>query len=315
MRLRMMSGKDFPALMQLSRLFEYSPFQSDPLLQEIAGGTFEPALASDLIQLNSVPVLVAEEDNRVAGFCAGALNQPLSEHVGRGIASILLLSVDPDYRRRGFAGHLVKAMVQTLKSQGAEWITVGTDLPNRQAVRVYESAGFRYASAWHILRLYPGLVRGRMLNEIEVASLSSVKEFGSVMKRPVSLMKEKELESSIRDYLVLQREKRAETRKGNFLVLQEARDALGLMMIDRDETMERTLNRRLTCYRIHDLLFKTPELRKDRCGPMIEDMVARFGDDALYEFWLGAEDCEWLPIIQKAGFYLSYTGLSMHLRV
>ena len=67
-------------------------------------GVLEPALASDLIQVSSVHVLLAEEEGVVVGFCAGALNRPLSEHVGCGIASVLLLAVDAADRASGRSG-------------------------------------------------------------------------------------------------------------------------------------------------------------------------------------------------------------------
>ena len=77
-----------------------------------------------------------EEFNDVMGV-AGA-NWPAAKHP----CMLCRLCVDPEYRRRGIAAHMMRRTAAEAKKRGADslWLLVAADNP--AAVRIYESIGF-----------------------------------------------------------------------------------------------------------------------------------------------------------------------------
>lgn len=79
----------------------------------------------------------AWEDRRLAGFVNVATDGGLH-------AFILDTAVDPDYRRRGVAGRLVREATDLARARGAEWLHVDFE---PQLEGLYLGCGFRPTSA------------------------------------------------------------------------------------------------------------------------------------------------------------------------
>jgi len=80
-------------------------------------------------------VLVWEEEAIVAGY--------VTAKVHRGIGEVGLVGVHPEFRGRGIAGTLTRALLQQLNDLNAEGVIVVTQGRNIAAQRLYQSCGFR----------------------------------------------------------------------------------------------------------------------------------------------------------------------------
>lgn len=88
---------------------------------------------------DDVPVWIAAEDGRVAGFVA--VKTVPEEALGE----IYMIAVDPDFQRRGIATALTDRALEWFRGEGIEVVMVetGGDPGHAPARRAYESAGFR----------------------------------------------------------------------------------------------------------------------------------------------------------------------------
>jgi len=81
-------------------------------------------------------VVVRSEDGRVSGFITTQL-----DHTGSG--SLQLAAVRPDQRRQGVGTRLLDGGLAWMSERQVETVTVVTQLGNKPAVRLWESAGFQ----------------------------------------------------------------------------------------------------------------------------------------------------------------------------
>ncbi|WP_223167523.1 GNAT family N-acetyltransferase [Nonomuraea sp. SYSU D8015] len=80
-------------------------------------------------------------DETLAGFCVGWFD------ADRRLGQVEPLGVDPRHRRAGLGGALLGEMLHRFRALGARRALVETDPGDAAAVRLYESAGFRFAHA------------------------------------------------------------------------------------------------------------------------------------------------------------------------
>jgi ribosomal-protein-alanine N-acetyltransferase len=81
--------------------------------------------------------LVAEVDGSVAGY--------LIARVVAGEGEVLNLAVAPERRRRGFAGALLGAALERMRSRGAVEAFLEVRASNAAAIELYRGAGFELA--------------------------------------------------------------------------------------------------------------------------------------------------------------------------
>ncbi len=83
---------------------------------------------------------VALVDGEAAGFIGGFIPESKIKPV-TGILGPF--GVFPEYRRLGIGVFLVSELFKSMKSHGCEYAAVGTPSANRNAIRMYEKAGFK----------------------------------------------------------------------------------------------------------------------------------------------------------------------------
>ena len=104
------------------------------------GGFIRSVLESERDDL-----LLAREDGRVLGM---ALVQdkdtpPYPAFIQRRYTYLMDLVVDPEYRRQGVGRALLGAVKDWAESRDAEFIELGVLAQNEDAIRLYESLGFK----------------------------------------------------------------------------------------------------------------------------------------------------------------------------
>ncbi len=84
---------------------------------------------------------VAEADGRVIGFVLAAIIY-VPEQVSEACA-IQVVGVDPDYRRKGIAGKLVRVLVEDCRTRGLRMVRIMVDQHDNQLQSLFESLEFR----------------------------------------------------------------------------------------------------------------------------------------------------------------------------
>ena len=102
----------------------------------------------------NIEILVAEEEDMVAGYVVLGVNGEWSKVFGFKWASIVSLAVDPDFWGRGAGSMLVDEGVRLLKKKGARYVEVFTDQNNIAAIKVYEKNGFNIVHSGITLSQY-----------------------------------------------------------------------------------------------------------------------------------------------------------------
>ena len=86
---------------------------------------------------------VADLDGKVIGFEFFEFNESLTRTVGRRWAELGILAVEPGHGGMGVGTSLVKTVMGHVLQDGAEIVSVGTDLDNVNAISCYEKEGMR----------------------------------------------------------------------------------------------------------------------------------------------------------------------------
>lgn len=81
--------------------------------------------------------LVLEESEQIIGYACGTLDD------ATGVGHIDILAVDPAARRRGCGRHLLSAMEELFRSQGATHVTLESLVDNETANSLYRRTGYQ----------------------------------------------------------------------------------------------------------------------------------------------------------------------------
>jgi ribosomal protein S18 acetylase RimI-like enzyme len=90
-----------------------------------------------------IEILVAQDEDAIAGYIVLGVNADWSEVFGFRWASIVSLAVDPDFWGGAVGSKLVDEGLKVLREKKVRHVEVLTDQNNIAAIRVYEKNGFR----------------------------------------------------------------------------------------------------------------------------------------------------------------------------
>ena len=89
---------------------------------------------------------VAEADKKIVGFVYGSESNPPAEVLdkwkSRKVASIEMLAVEEDFRRRGIATSLLTVLFRVFKQKGIDLVTLSVPATEIGAMRLYGRMGF-----------------------------------------------------------------------------------------------------------------------------------------------------------------------------
>ena len=135
--------------------FYLTAFHTDPYFKlESASSAVWEMYGRPAFSFSKIPCLVFEEDGIVKGFLIYGFLSQLSEILNKKIASIILLAVLPSFQNKGIGFNLVKTICKIFSKNKVQVVTVGTDLDNFYAIRLYEKIGFRPILYWNTWRFY-----------------------------------------------------------------------------------------------------------------------------------------------------------------
>ncbi|GEM_PF-1294908 len=305
---------DIPELIELSRLFDTSPYSFDTHISSITKSIY-PAFAYDMLLAPSSMSLVVQEGDRIIGFITFSVNLALSNAAGKKTGSILLLAVDPNFRGQSIGKQLVKNALDRLLKTGTEIVTVGTDLYNYPAIQVYESCGFHFRMGWHIFRYYStGEDQTPSLNKnIVLPEGTEIENFLRGLSRPVSLLKEKNYDAvRLKDYLIDNARRSIYKGKSKCYIYKRGSKNAGFINITEDDICKKTLKTDKFIYKILDVIVIDEYKGNGIEAEMLRDIKARLEDYCLLEVWIDAENSELIEAAEDSGFHLSYTGAAFH---
>ena len=126
MRIRLMTAEDVPAVAAIEKACFSEPWSE----QGFMDGMNAPAVFLN----NSGIVLVAEDEEQIAGYIGMYVSEPEGE--------ITNVAVAQSARDRGMGASLVAAMQQWALEHGVERIVLEVRVSNAPAIHVYEKKGF-----------------------------------------------------------------------------------------------------------------------------------------------------------------------------
>jgi len=127
--------------------FRHSRFHLDPNFPNDIADEIKRSWASNLVLgERGDGCLVARRNDRVVGFLGYASSQDEDFKID-------LIAVAKSCRGKGIGSGLVSALQHLAYKQGYA-VTVGTQAVNSGSVRLYESLGFRFHSAYHVMHGY-----------------------------------------------------------------------------------------------------------------------------------------------------------------
>ena len=142
--IRIAGPSDGEATARLARkAYVYDRFHSDPALPLERSDDLHAAwLRNSCAGLAADVVVLAEDKDGLLGFVTGKLQRDTKAHLGKLIATIVLVATDQRARGRGVARKTTAAAVDWFRQQGADIVEVGTQLRNISASRLYQRCGF-----------------------------------------------------------------------------------------------------------------------------------------------------------------------------
>jgi L-amino acid N-acyltransferase YncA len=95
---------------------------------------------------SSHPVLVAERDGRVVGFCSYGSFRPWYGYRFTVEGSIYVAT---EFHRQGIAKRLLAGLIERARAQGMHVIIAGIEAENIASIKLHEQAGYEVAARLH----------------------------------------------------------------------------------------------------------------------------------------------------------------------
>lgn len=127
--------------------YRFDRFHADSALtRETANQLHRDWLRNSCLGKAADAVFVASRSSEVLSYVTVSFDKELERCSGRKLAVIVLVATSESARGQGLAKRTTRQTLDWLQAQGAHAVTVGTQLRNVAAGRLYESAGFRLAA-------------------------------------------------------------------------------------------------------------------------------------------------------------------------
>lgn len=94
---------------------------------------------SHIVDVGGRILMACDEGGRAIGCCA-----LIPCHVHEGVLELAKLAVSPGLRGKGLGRQIVEAMIEEARTMGARAVRLETSTTLANAVRLYESVGFRH---------------------------------------------------------------------------------------------------------------------------------------------------------------------------
>ncbi len=91
-------------------------------------------------------IVAVAPDGKFAAFCVCNINREVNEQSGHNEGEIGIIGTRPAYRNMGLGRTMLLEGLQRLKACGISTATLGTSSSNANAIRLYESVGFKVAN-------------------------------------------------------------------------------------------------------------------------------------------------------------------------
>jgi ribosomal protein S18 acetylase RimI-like enzyme len=153
-RIRAAGVGDLEALSSIARrAFIFDRYHADPIIPDcVADDLHEAWLHNSVLEKAADIVLLAEDQEGILGFVTGKLNPDTVPTLGSLVGSIILVATADHARGRGIARALTFSALSWFGDQGAVVVSVGTQMQNLPAARLYQSCGFSLAGSSLTLR-------------------------------------------------------------------------------------------------------------------------------------------------------------------
>jgi phosphinothricin acetyltransferase len=92
---------------------------------------------------SNIPVLIAEQNNRVAGF---ATYGKFRERAGYKYSVEHSVYIHPDFQKQGIASALLQSLIDEIKQKEIHTIIAGIDADNTVSIHLHEKFGFEQTS-------------------------------------------------------------------------------------------------------------------------------------------------------------------------
>lgn len=322
MEIKIVSKNNLEEMLNLCKNFKTSPFTFDKEYILLSPDKeIYPEMAKRLINSPYSISIGVYNDNNLIAFITVSVNPKLSNMVGKKLGNILLLVVDPAFQNKGLGKQLVKKGLELLESMGVELITVSTDIYNTKAIRVYESNGFKFHMAWHIMRNYitspsTSIEHSKLI--VPLKNIKTLSKFYHNLERPFPLLYENSLNRDyVKSYIFENLIRQITNGEVMALGFKSNKKNQVILTYQYDIISQNTLNTNKKVLKILDIMF-SPELsekeKEETIHILLDDLKKRNLDACLIEMWVRAENQDMIKILQKDGFLLAYTGIYLHYK-
>ena len=141
------SSKDFCQVESIgSKIFTKDRFHNDPFIKKrIAVSLHRDWLKNSLRGIAADTVIVAKSSSKVLGFITCKLHKYTNN--GLTIGEIVLVGTNRDYRGIGVGYHIILEALKWFNDNKTKIVSVGTQINNFQANRLYQKCGFKLSDS------------------------------------------------------------------------------------------------------------------------------------------------------------------------
>lgn len=313
--IRKLQEKDKNFILKLGNNFNLTPYVIDKKFRSLTKQRI-PILINNHFNSSKVVTIVACINNEVVGFISYILEKELStflknnDNNSPNCASILFVTVDKAYRRKGIAKALIKYAIEKCKKSNVSIIRLGTDFGNNDAVSLYQQMGFNIILTWHIYRIYKNelISSSHEFTPIKKTPLiESIDKF--LLRRPFPWFYEPTISLQHTQKFLTNKVKNQLKNNSLKMIQGQHKDKKVGLTFKRDTCRESYYKLNGSLWTIGDFLENGA--RGELLPFYIQNVLCQLPNFLMAESWVCAHDYETQHILQKAGMKFVYGGISL----